>query len=87
VRTAATSNECSTLRAAKTRTHGRFDVLWPTVLARDVVRGAVAHAERRAAAAPSGDSIQAASDALAAAERTLRDYEAVDNGGLLDVWL
>jgi len=73
-------------RAAETRVHGRFDVLWPTVMAHGVVHGAIGHAERRAAAAAAGDEA-AARDALAAAQRTLRDFEAVDGGGLDAVWL
>lgn len=72
--------------AAETRAHGRFDVLWPTVMAHGVVRRAVAHAERRAAAAGT-DELSTAREALAAAQRTLRDFEAVDGGGLPDVWL
>lgn len=64
----------------------RFDVVWPTVLAHDVVHGAIGHAERRAAAATAGDAA-AAQDALAAAQRTLRDFQAVDGGGLDAVWL
>jgi hypothetical protein len=71
-------------QAAETRVHGRFDVLWPTVMAHGVVHGAVGHAERRATAA--GDEV-AARDALAAAQRTLRDFQAVDGGGLDAVWL
>jgi hypothetical protein len=68
--------------------HGpeRFDVVWPTVLAHDVVHGAVGHAERCAAAADAVDGA-AARDALAAAQRTLRDFRAVDDGGLDAVWL
>jgi len=72
--------------AAETRAHGRFDVLWPTVMAHGVVHGAAGHAERRAAAAAVGDEA-AARDALAAAQRTVRDFEAVDGGGLDAVWL
>jgi hypothetical protein len=72
--------------AADTRAHGRFDVLWPTVMARGVVHGAVRHANRRVATA-SRDEQSAAREALAAARRTLRDFEAVDNGGLDAVWL
>jgi hypothetical protein len=72
--------------AADTRAHGRFDVLWPTVMAHGVVHAAVRHADRRAAAA-SSDEQSAAREALAAARRTLRDFEAVDNGGLDAVWL
>jgi len=64
----------------------RFDVLWPTVMAHGVVHGAIAHAERRVAEAGTGNDA-AAREALAAAQRTLRDFEAVDGGGLLDVWL
>jgi hypothetical protein len=66
--------------------YDRFDVLWPTVLALDVVRGAVAHAELRLAAA-AADELPTARGALAAAQWTLREFEAVDGGGLLDVWL
>jgi len=72
--------------AAETRVHGRFDVLWPTVMAHGVVHDAVGHAERRATAATTGDTA-AAREALTAAKRTLGDFEAVDGGGLLDVWL
>ena len=64
----------------------RIDVLWPTVMTRNVVHGAVAHAERRANDATDRDA-DAAGKALAAAQQTLRDYEAVDSGGLVDVWL
>lgn len=73
-------------QAAKTRTHGRFDVLWPTALANGVLRGAIGHAERRVAAAVASDAT-AARDALAAAQQTLRDFQVVDRGGLLDAWL
>lgn len=37
-------------RAQATHAHGRFDVVWPTMLAHGVVHGAVGHARRRAAA-------------------------------------
>lgn len=66
--------------------HRRFDVLWPTVMAHGVVHGALAHAERRAADAAARD-VAAARAALAAAEQSRRDFDAVDTGGLLDVWL
>lgn len=72
--------------AAETRAHGRFDVLWQTVMAHGVVHRAADHAERRAAAAGT-DEQSAAQEALAAAQRTLRDFEAVDGGGLDAVWL
>ena len=55
-------------------------------MAHGIVHGAVRHAERRAGAA-STDEQSAAREALAAAQRTLRDFEAVDNGGLDAVWL
>jgi hypothetical protein len=55
-------------------------VVWPTVLAHDVVHAAVRHAERRAAAGNGRD-------ALAAAEHTRQAFDAVDNGGLDAVWL
>ena len=51
-----------------------------------VVHGAVGHADRRVVAA-STDEQSVAREALAAAQRTLRDFEAVDNGGLDAVWL
>ena len=73
-------------RAAGMRTHGRFDVLWPTAVARGVLHGAVGHAERRLAQASDGD-VPAARAALAAAERSRRDFERVDAGGLDAVWL
>jgi hypothetical protein len=70
-------------RAAEPRyAFDRVDVLWPTVLARGVLHRAVAHGERRAQ-----EGGKDGEEALAAARRTLRDYEAVDAGGLLDVWL
>ena len=54
-------------RGATMRAHGRFDVLWPTVLARGVVHGAVGHAERRLGEAR-GANRAAARAALDAAE-------------------
>jgi hypothetical protein len=59
----------------------RVDVLWPTVLAHEVLQAAVSHAERRAGVGSAEEE-----GALAAAQRTLRDFQAVDGGGL-DVWL
>lgn len=64
----------------------RIEVLWPTVMAHGVVHGAVRHAERRAAEAI-GAAGDAAAATLGAAQQTLHDFEAVDGGGLLDVWL
>ena len=60
----------------------RVEVLWPTVLAHRVLDGAVDHAERGAETGGRDEE-----EALAAARRTVRDYEAVDSGGLRDVWL
>lgn len=72
--------------AKATRTTGRFDVVWPTALAHVAVRGAVARAGRRLARAPAAEVISARL-ALAAAERTRDDFDAVDSGGLESVWL
>jgi hypothetical protein len=65
---------------------GSFDVLWPTVIAYEVIHGAVRRAERAAGAA-AGRDLPAARAALAAAVRTRRDFDAVEGGGLPDVWL
>jgi hypothetical protein len=73
-------------RAAITNARGGFEVLWPTVLARGVVHGAFGHAQRRAGRARAQE-VAAAREALAAAERTLRDFDEIDNGGLAAVWL
>ena len=72
--------------ASASRVTGRFDVVWPTVLAHSVLRGAVAHAQRRlVGAAP--HEVGSARLALAAAERTSADFDAVDRGGREAVWL
>lgn len=73
-------------QAAQTRAHGCFDVLWPTVLTHGVLHRATGHAERRVAEAADTDRA-AVREPLAAAQRTLRDFEAVDRGGLDAVWL
>jgi hypothetical protein len=56
-------------------------VVWPTALAHEVVRKAVELAER------SADESKASRAARAATGRTRRDLDAVDLGGLEDVWL
>ncbi len=68
------------------RAAGRFDVVWPTVLAHAVVRGAVGHARRLLDGAPPGE-VATARLALTAAERTRTDFDLVDGGGLEAVWL
>jgi hypothetical protein len=68
-------------------TRGRFDVVWRTALARDVIHGAVAHAKRRADNAAAGDrrARGRARMALAAALDSRRDFDAVDDPD--GVWL
>jgi predicted Zn-dependent protease len=56
------------------------------VLAHGVVHGAARHAQRRAEEARSAD-MPAARGALTAAQRSKRDFDAVDNGGRDAVWL
>jgi hypothetical protein len=69
-------------QAKEVRGAERVVVMWPTVLAHDVVHVAVRHAQRRAAAGAAG-----AREAVAAAERSRHDFDAVDTGGLDGVWL
>ena len=72
--------------AQAARSAGRVDVIWPTVLAHGVVHGAARHAQRRAEEAKSADE-PAARAALSAAQRSERDFDAVDAGGRDAVWL
>lgn len=75
------------VQAARTADgRARFDVLLPTVLAYEVIHGAVRRAEQRVTVAAGRDLMEARA-ALAAAERSRRDFDAVDGGGLRDVWL
>jgi hypothetical protein len=78
-------------QARATRCAGRFDVVWPTMLAHRVVHGAVSHAQRRADTAVTGQpdeqAVTAVREALAAAHQSRHDFNAVDNGGRDAVWL
>jgi hypothetical protein len=73
-------------QAENRRATGRFDVVWPTVLAHAVIGRAVAHAQRLLAAA-AHEQLAHARLALAAAERTHADFNAVDCGGRDAIWL
>lgn len=76
-------------RAETNRVAGGVDVIWPTVLAHGVVHGAARHAQRRAdeAGPGRGPAAEAARAALAAAQRSQRDFDAVDKDGRDAVWL
>lgn len=69
----------------------QFEVIWPEVLAGDVVHRALRLAVDRAhTITTAGGDAQAIAPALAAAAaalRTARAYDAVDLGGRQDVWL
>jgi hypothetical protein len=75
-----------TAAQAAHKSAGRVAVIWPTVLAHGVVHGAARHAQRRAEEATSADA-PAARAALSAAQRSERDFDAVDTGGRDAVWL
>jgi hypothetical protein len=74
------------LQGAAAAGEASFDVVWPTVLAYDVVHGAVRHARHRVASAGAAGAA-AAHEGLIAAERTQAAFQAVDGGGPAAVWL
>jgi hypothetical protein len=68
-----------------------FEVLWPAALAIDVLRGALREAAERLHASlddlKATGTIRSALGVLAACLDTWEGFDAVDNGGLQDVWL
>ncbi len=68
-----------------------FEVLWSAALAIDVLRGALREAAERLHASlndlKATGPIRSALGVVAACLETLESFDAVDNGGLQDVWL
>jgi hypothetical protein len=68
-----------------------FEVLWPAALAIDVLRGALYEAAERLHTSlndlKSTVAIRSALGIVAACLDTLESFDAVDSGGLQDVWL
>ena len=68
-----------------------FEVLWPAALAVDVLRGALYEAAERLHTSlndlKATGAIRSALGVVAACLETLESFDAVDTGGLQDVWL